>query len=225
MDSSSTRTHSKFASEGIRGTINTSGQDTWASLDAVLGAYAPSIAPYSADSPKKEAEISPILQSSVIRRKWLGKGMLRRCSRVAAVFCIGAGSTLAWQSYGDAARAMIATSSPQLGWLAPQAEQTPQGAPAVTPAAWSEVQQLELSVSVMRQSVDQLALRFTAGQQHMDEKISKLQTDQEEILQKLSAIAARPPAAPARKPTPVRAPQSVSPQSLNPQSPAPLTSR
>jgi len=38
-------------------------------------------------------------------------------SRFLITFCIGGASTLAWQSYGDAARAMIANSYPQLGWF------------------------------------------------------------------------------------------------------------
>jgi hypothetical protein len=36
-------------------------------------------------------------------------------------FCIGVAATLAWQSYGDAVRKMIASSSPQLDSFAPQA--------------------------------------------------------------------------------------------------------
>jgi hypothetical protein len=46
--------------------------------------------------------------------------------------CVGVAATLAWQSYGDAARAMVASSYPQLGWLAPQAAVAPQPA-AVAP--------------------------------------------------------------------------------------------
>jgi hypothetical protein len=33
---------------------------------------------------------------------------------------MGVTATLAWQSYGDAIREMIASSYPQIGWLAPQ---------------------------------------------------------------------------------------------------------
>ncbi len=46
--------------------------------------------------------------------------------------CVGVAATLAWQSYGDAARAMVASTLPQLGWLAPQAAVAPQPA-AVAP--------------------------------------------------------------------------------------------
>jgi len=58
----------------------------------------------------------------------------KRARRVLARFlitlCIGVAGTLAWQSYGDAAREMIAKSSPQFSWLAPQAAAV-QAPPAV----------------------------------------------------------------------------------------------
>src|SRR6516225_11725323 len=44
----------------------------------------------------------------------------RRAARSLILFCMGVAATLAWQSYGDATREMIASSYPQLGWLAPQ---------------------------------------------------------------------------------------------------------
>src|SRR5882762_10222598 len=55
------------------------------------------------------------------KRPSLGKRASRALVRFLITFCIGVAATLAWQSYGDAAREMIANSSPQLGWLAPQA--------------------------------------------------------------------------------------------------------
>ena len=36
-------------------------------------------------------------------------------------FCSGIAAILAWHSYGDAAKQIIAGSYPQLGWLAPRA--------------------------------------------------------------------------------------------------------
>ena len=41
----------------------------------------------------------------------------RRVARFLVTACMGVAATLAWQSYGDAARQMIASSAPQLGWL------------------------------------------------------------------------------------------------------------
>ena len=51
----------------------------------------------------------------------LGKQTSFALARFLITFCSGVAATLAWQSYGDAARKMIASSSPQLGWSAPQA--------------------------------------------------------------------------------------------------------
>jgi len=45
----------------------------------------------------------------------------RALTRFLIAFCIGVAATLAWQSYGDAARTMIASSSPQLDLSVPQA--------------------------------------------------------------------------------------------------------
>src|SRR5207245_2437913 len=41
----------------------------------------------------------------------------KRPSRFLITFCIGVAATLAWQSYGDAARETISSAYPQLGWL------------------------------------------------------------------------------------------------------------
>jgi hypothetical protein len=56
----------------------------------------------------------------------LGK---RALARFLIAFFLGVAATLACQSYGDAARQMIASSSPRLGWLAPQATPVAQTTP------------------------------------------------------------------------------------------------
>ena len=100
------------------------------------------------------------------KRPSLVKRVSRSLARFLLLFCIGVAATLAWQSYGDEARKMIASSSPQLGWLAPQAERNDTPSP-----------------ETMRQSLVQLA----ANQQQMAGDIAKLLTDQRELLQKISA--------------------------------------
>ena len=122
-------------------------------------------------------------------------------------FCIGVAATLGWQSYGDAAREMIANSYPQLNWLAPQtaplaqaASDTPAPAPSATPSPeQQQLKEMSLAFATMRQSVDKLA----AGQQQMADGIAKLTADQQQLLQKISAPPPRPAAAPARKPVPL----------------------
>ena len=166
----------------------------------------------------------------------LGRRDSRGLARFLIIFSIGIGATLAWQSYGDAARAMLANSSPQLGWLAPQTAPPAQTTPSMVmpPAAdtaSSDLQQLTAAVASMRQSVDQLAAQLAAGQQQVADNIAKLHADEQKILQKLSAtpqklpatpqklpatpqkLSGTPPgatAAPARKPTPATAPPSPS---------------
>ena len=154
------------------------------------------------------------LDAAIIRPS-LGRRALRRLARFLIVFCVGVGTTLAWQSYGDAARAMIANSSPQLAWLAPQAAPVvPTATDVVAPAgaASSDVQQLAFGLAAVRQSIDLLAAQLAAGQQQMGGDIAKLHADEQEILHKLSATPLRPTAAPAHKPAPVTPPPSPSTQ-------------
>src|SRR3974390_2032889 len=56
------------------------------------------------------------------QRGWLPPGKRGAVSRFLIAFCIGVAASLGWQTLGDAMREMIASSRPQLGWLAPQAE-------------------------------------------------------------------------------------------------------
>jgi hypothetical protein len=120
---------------------------------------------------------------------------------------IGIAATLGWQSYGDAAREIIASSYPQLGWLAPQAAAAP-AAPATIAAATASLDQQELrtvslGLAAVRQRVDQLAAQFAAGQEQMTRDFTaKLQAVEQDILDKISQAAPPPAAAPARKPVP-----------------------
>jgi hypothetical protein len=137
-------------------------------------------------------------------RPSLGRRVLRRLARVLIVFCVGVGTALAWQSYGDAARAMIANSSPQLAWLAPQTAPVVSTAPdVVSPVATAspELQQLALGLAAVRQTVDQLTAQLAAGQRQMSDDVAKLRANEQEILHKLSAAPPRPAAAP--KPAPM----------------------
>ena len=117
-------------------------------------------------------------------------------------FCVGVAATLGWQSYGDAARALVASSYPQLGWLAPQpaalAQDASETVAPTEPAAPSpDLQQLQAMLLDVRQSVDQLAAQVASGQQQIAGDIATLQAAQQAILRKISAPPPRQ-AAPAR---------------------------
>jgi hypothetical protein len=140
------------------------------------------------------------------KRPSLGKRASRALARFLITFCIGVAATLAWLWYGDAAREMIARSSPQLSWLAPQdtpAQTAPNRiAPATSAAPSADQQQLNamsLNLASIRQSVNQLA----AGQDQMTHEITKLRATQQEMLDKISVPPPRAPAAPAHKPVPL----------------------
>jgi hypothetical protein len=109
---------------------------------------------------------------------------------------------------------MIASSSEQLGWLAPQAAGVAQAAPRTiapaAPAASPDLEQIKamsLGLAVVRQSVDQLAAQVAAGQEQMTRDITKLQAAEQDILHKISEPLPRPTAAaPVHKPVPLTPP-------------------
>jgi hypothetical protein len=131
----------------------------------------------------------------------------RRPLRLLIAFGVGIAATLAWQSYGDAARETIASSYPQLGWLAPQAAAA-QAAPATIEAATAsldqqEIKAMSLNLAAVRQRVDQLAAQVAAGQDQITRDFTaKLHAAEQDILDKISAPAPQPAAAFARKPVP-----------------------
>jgi hypothetical protein len=176
-----------------------------------------------ATKPSTDPSLQPVdlsLQAADLKnwfpseRPSLGNRASRALARFLITFCIGVAATLAWQSYGDAAREMIASAFPQLGWLAPQAAPVARTAPDViaptAPAVPSPDQQqldaMSLGLAAVRQSVDQLA----AGQEQMTRDITKLQTAAQDILDKISAPPPRPAGAAAHKPAPLTpAPQAT----------------
>jgi hypothetical protein len=123
-------------------------------------------------------------------------------ARFLITFCSGVAATLAWQSYGDVVRQTVASSYPQLGWLAPQAaiaQTIPDTiAPPVPSPDQQELKTISLGVAALRQRVDQLA----AGQAQIARDFTtKLQAAEQDILDKISP-APPPAAAPARRPVP-----------------------
>src|SRR6516162_4502365 len=93
----------------------------------------------------------------------LGSRVARGLRRFLIIFCMGVGSTLAWHSYGDQVREMIAKSSPQLGWLGPQTAAFAEAAPelvATPPPAnspdWEALKAMSLGLAALRQSMDEL---------------------------------------------------------------------
>jgi len=130
-------------------------------------------------------------------RPSLRKRASRTLSRFVMTFCIGVAATLAWQSYGDAAREMIANSYPLLGWLGPQAEPVAQNTPDMialaAPAAPSLDQQLNamsIDLEAVRQGIDRIAPGIVAGQEQMARSIDRIAATQEQIARSVGQLAA-----------------------------------
>jgi carbamoylphosphate synthase small subunit len=114
--------------------------------------------------------------------------------RILITLCVGFAAILGWQSYGDAARQIIASSYPQAGSLAPRTVPIGYSAPGTTglvaQAAPSLDQQrlnaISLDLDTMRQTVDRIAVT----QEQITRKIEKLTADQERITREISRVQA-----------------------------------
>ena len=136
---------------------------------------------------------------SLPANSWVKRSLLALV-RFLITLCIGVAATVAWQSYGDAARAMIANSFPQLGWLARQAELVAQSAPdAITlaaPAIPSPDQQQSNVTSpdldAVRQSIDRIATSMSAIQEQMsrgaDRIANSIVANQEQIARSVDQL-------------------------------------
>jgi hypothetical protein len=130
-------------------------------------------------------------------RSSVGKRALISLVRFLIVFCIGGSAALAWQSYGDPVREMIASSYKQLSWLAPQAEPVPQNAPAVigivSRTASSHDQQRPNAMSddleAVRQDIDRIAVSIAFGQVQLTSSADRMATSQQQIAHSVELIA------------------------------------
>jgi len=103
-----------------------------------------------ATGPSNERPLHATVRNLITRaRLWLGKVVSSAFARYLIAFFIGVAATLAWQSYGSAARKAVAGWSPHLGWLAPAA------APADT--SRERLKATSLALVAARQSLDKLA--------------------------------------------------------------------
>ena len=125
--------------------------------------------------------------------------------RLLITFCIGVVATLAWQSYGDAAREMIANSSPRLSWLAPSAALAAQAA-APSPDR-EELKAISIGLAGLQQRVDQIA---AAQEQMAGDITNRLQAVEQDIADRIpapQALAAAAPLKPPSRPAPPEGPR------------------
>jgi hypothetical protein len=150
------------------------------------------------------------------RQPPLGKRALRALAPFLRTFCIVVAAILAWQSYGDAARQMIAHSYPEFGWLAPRHAGTDQKAPDTMALAGSaardpeqqrfdevlsDLHAMRLSLDriaagqeLITRSIDEIATSIAAGQERMtrsaDQTATSIAAGQEPTTQSANQTAA-----------------------------------
>jgi hypothetical protein len=122
-------------------------------------------------------------------RPSIGGRLFRTLTWFFIAVLIGIGSTLAWQSHGDAAREMVVARAPTLAWLlSVSTTKSPAGA-TISPDPVQQLEPLASNLDVVRRSVEQLA----AKQEQMSQNIAALQAVEEDIRQKVSFPPPSPP--------------------------------
>jgi hypothetical protein len=102
-------------------------------------------------------------------------------TRVMITFCAGAAAILAWQSYGDAARRIIARSYPQLGWLAPRTTPIAYGAPD---------QERFTGISIDLEAIRQIIDRIAVTQEQITRNFDQLMGSQTQMMDEISKLQA-----------------------------------
>jgi len=123
------------------------------------------------------------------QRQGLGRRVSVALNRLLITFYICVAATLAWLSYGDAAREAIASSFPRLGWLAWRAAPVGQMTPdTVVPSPFSPDQQqaMSLNLDAVWQRIDQLS----ASQEQMAHSIEQLTASREQLIREISELRA-----------------------------------
>jgi hypothetical protein len=159
----------------------------------------PRLDPRSMEPPLHPSELDRVGSEPWSVSQWVPVAFVR----FMIFFFVGVVTTVAWQSYGNAARRMVAHWPLGLGWLAPPAAPGAPSAPGshepgpVAGASPDQLAAISRSLAAVRQSVDRLAADVT-----------KLQAaKQDPVPARTGPTAAAPPpvavSTQGRKPTPV----------------------
>ena len=133
----------------------------------------------------------------------IGRRLTRSLVRFFLPVGIGVGGTLAWQSYGGE---MVRAWAPSLGWLLPA---SPPG-PAVTSAELQQqLKPMAIDLALVRRSEEQLAAnqdQLSRKQDQMAQAIATPQAAEQDLSQKILALAAPAPKAVHAAPKPTQPP-------------------
>ena len=160
----------------------------------------------------KEAPIRSLHSSSrkdsqaARNRPSIGGRILRTSTRFFITVLIGVGATLAWQTYGDAAREMLAARAPRLAELLPISMTKYAVVATSSPDLTRQLAPLASNIDGVRRNLEQLA----AKQDQMVHDIAALQAVDEDIRQKISSTP------PVQQPVSIPQPKSAQPRMVSP---------
>jgi hypothetical protein len=150
------------------------------------------------ERPMKPSISSPRPSNRVARvQSSIGRLIFRSLTRFSIAVLIGIGATLAWQSYGDAAKETVVARAPSLAWLLYVSTTKSPAVATTSPGPAQQLEPLASNLDVVRRSVEQLA----AKQEQMAQNMATLQAVEEDIRQKMSSSPSQPVASiPQQKP-------------------------
>jgi hypothetical protein len=170
-----------------------------ASDDPEYYAAAPPVAPQSYAATRRNYRIANAMPSA-------GKRALRAVARFCLAVLLGIGGTLAWQLYGDEAKAIVRAQAPSLAWLVPAAAAVPPATTTTLPQLTEQLKSVSLDLVVVRRALEQIAAKndqLAAKQAEMAQNVATLQEIQQNVSQQLSSVLSAPTAhAPPHKPPP-----------------------
>ena len=143
------------------------------------------------------------------QRPSIGRRIFRTVTRFSVAVLIGVGDTLAWQSYGDAAREIVVARAPSLAWLLYISTTKSPVVATTSPGPAQQLEPLASNLDIVRRSVEQLAAR----QEQMAQNMATLQAVEEDIRQKMSS-----PPLPSQPAASIPIPQQKNPQPRAPSS-------
>jgi hypothetical protein len=139
-------------------------------------------------------------------RPSIGRRMVRSLTRFSITVLIGVGATLGWQSYGDAAKEMVAARAPTLAWLLSISRTKSPVVAATSPSPVQQLEPLASNLDIVRRSVEQLAYK----QEQIAQNIAALQAVEEDIRRRMSFTPPSP--APAQQAASIPQPKPPQPR-------------
>jgi hypothetical protein len=247
--------HQSKPAEDLHGSDDRLDEQLQVSVEALLHPSPPSIPAEEVDD--LLSAISHHLDDEASERKKIHNRLLaiqsemervasRGFIRYLVALCIGVAVILAWLSYGEATKQIIATKAPELGWspeakqkiaswvqqlgwtkppvveskVAPVAQTAPEMVAPKAPAASSlnpqQLQQIETDIAGVRQAIERHLADVRATVEQLAASQDQMAREIENLQAANQEILEKIPTPPPKRPAPVRKPTPIAPSPSRP---------